>query len=242
MTDKNKIRERVQALLSKTEENGCTKEEAMAAAEKARSLIEKHQIDIGEEGVREEGVVTKQTKRTAGAKRLYTFTAFAISKYTETFCYIHTTPRSAKNKGSVLKSIGNEDDADLAVWLAETLLNTFEKEWRNYRFTPEYRKGCEKAHGRALRTAFQDAFCDVVSQRLRELVEQRQRAQEQAQGTGTELVVVKDALIEQYKEQSGLKLSKASFVGSTQEEYARQAGARAGRRADLHKGKINAGA
>ncbi len=44
--DDSRIIERISALMSKTEDAGATEDEALAAAEKARELIDKHQIDI----------------------------------------------------------------------------------------------------------------------------------------------------------------------------------------------------
>lgn len=50
MTDNSKILDRINKLLSKTVENGCTPEEAAAAAAKAQELIAKHHIDMREGG------------------------------------------------------------------------------------------------------------------------------------------------------------------------------------------------
>lgn len=50
-TDKQQaIAARIRALLAKTTENGATDAEAMSAAEKARELMDRYQIDLGHGG------------------------------------------------------------------------------------------------------------------------------------------------------------------------------------------------
>ncbi|SFB10215.1 DUF2786 domain-containing protein [Selenomonas ruminantium] len=46
--DKQKIMERIAKLMQKTEDNGCTPEEAAAAASMVQKLIAKHHVDMGE--------------------------------------------------------------------------------------------------------------------------------------------------------------------------------------------------
>lgn len=48
MTEKEKIAARICALLSKTTDNGCSEDEAIAAALKAKQLMDKYEIDLSE--------------------------------------------------------------------------------------------------------------------------------------------------------------------------------------------------
>ena len=54
--DRAKIVARIQALLSKTTTNGCTEEEALAAAEKAAELLSKYNLTMDDLNTREETV------------------------------------------------------------------------------------------------------------------------------------------------------------------------------------------
>ena len=58
-TDREKLLARIKALFSKTTKSGATEAERHAAAEKARELIEKYQLDMGAEELKKEGFVKK---------------------------------------------------------------------------------------------------------------------------------------------------------------------------------------
>ena len=62
-TKREKVATIVEALLAKTTENGATEAEAMAAAAKARELMDRHQLDLGEVGMAKEGVHKLTIKR-----------------------------------------------------------------------------------------------------------------------------------------------------------------------------------
>ena len=53
MTDREKIAARIRALLAKTVENGCTEDEAVAAAAKAAEMLERYNLSIDEVQMRE---------------------------------------------------------------------------------------------------------------------------------------------------------------------------------------------
>ena len=62
-TKREKAAAIVQALLNKTTENGATEAEAMAAAEKARELMDRYQIEAGSAGLEKEGALKVTVKR-----------------------------------------------------------------------------------------------------------------------------------------------------------------------------------
>ena len=62
-TKREKVASVVEALLAKTTENGATEAEAMAAAEKARELMDRYQIEPVRRGLEQEGVHKVSIKR-----------------------------------------------------------------------------------------------------------------------------------------------------------------------------------
>lgn len=54
--DKSKIAARIRALLEKTTDNGCTEDEALAAAQKAAEMLEKYNLTVDEVKLREEAI------------------------------------------------------------------------------------------------------------------------------------------------------------------------------------------
>src|SRR4029077_5157469 len=62
-TKREKAAAIVQALLQKTAANGATEAEALAAAEKARELMDRYQIEAGSAGLEKEGAFKVSIKR-----------------------------------------------------------------------------------------------------------------------------------------------------------------------------------
>jgi hypothetical protein len=112
---KQRVAEIVQALLAKTTENGATEAEAMAAAAKARELMDRHQIDLGEVGMAKEGVSKISIKRghykTLAVKdRL----AFFVSEFCDTRVWL-------TKSSDEMHFFGLRSDADFAGWLIVSL-------------------------------------------------------------------------------------------------------------------------
>jgi hypothetical protein len=72
--DREKLLARIKALFSNTTGAGATEAEELAAAEKARELIEKYQVDMGAEELKKEGFIQKtlhmESSRLAFARRI----------------------------------------------------------------------------------------------------------------------------------------------------------------------------
>jgi hypothetical protein len=56
-TERQEIAAKVRALLAKTVDQGCTEQEAIAAAAKAKELMDRYQVDLSEIELEEEGFV-----------------------------------------------------------------------------------------------------------------------------------------------------------------------------------------
>jgi hypothetical protein len=209
-TKREKVASIVEALLAKTTENGATEAEAMAAAAKARDLMDRHQLDLGEVGMAKEGVHKLTIKRghykTLAVKdRL----AFFVSEFCD--CKVWLTKSSDQ-----MHFFGLKSDAEFAGWLVaslETFVGNGALAFIAGQPFMEARVRWEAEK------AFVLGAIDRINQRLAELA--RDRRATMAKGNGKSLVVVKGALVTSAFEKLNLKLSKGGKLAAA----ARDAGA-----------------
>jgi hypothetical protein len=115
-TDREKLLTRIRALFAKTTETGATEAEELAAAEKARELIEKYQIDLGAEELKRDGFVKKAIDMETVHFTFARFILDAIDKFCEVRCW-YTTFGSPQ-----IVVFGLASDVELAAYLIESLV------------------------------------------------------------------------------------------------------------------------
>lgn len=218
----NKARERakriIRELQQKTEENGCTEQEAMAAAAQIGKLLEQYDLEIDEIGVREDAAACRKNEVFAADDA-----AGAIITGLKHFCsliaYIDSNSRSTKY---VL--FGTPHDLEIALWLYETLMEAIERDWTD--FMDKYGYSLKK------RISFRAGFSHRVYDRLMEMKAERDARNST---TGTSLIVLKDQLVtEEFTKQLGIKLVKRKARGFAADPNAYQQGMAAGGRANLN--------
>lgn len=170
---------KVRALLAKTTENGASEEEAVAAALKARELMDKYDVDMTAEDVRSEQLVewvwdtcTVEQMEIATETNLWD----AVRKFTETEAW--------ESDGRVVY-MGLEGDVLFARWLIHTLVKTVESSWDDFSRRLE-----QRTRTRSRRRAYQFYMANRVADRMYEEIEARAR-----RSTGRELVVTEKAVI-----------------------------------------------
>jgi hypothetical protein len=219
----------IQALLSKTTENGATEAEAMAAAEKARELMDKHQLDLGTIGIEREGAHRVTIKRghykTLAVKdRL----ASAVATFCDTRAWL--TKHSDE-----LHFFGLRSDAGFASWLIVSLESFVSAGALNFiasqpRMEARPRWEAEKA--------FVLGAIDRINVRLVQLAAERTKAMK---GDGKGLVVHKTAMVATAFDALSFQLCKGGKFGAEAKDggsYA--AGRAAGDRASFGK-PVNGG-
>ncbi|MEX0684043.1 MAG: DUF2786 domain-containing protein [Dehalococcoidia bacterium] len=224
--DKTTIAARIKALLSKTTENGCTEAEAMAAATKARDLMDKHNIELGAVGMEAEGV-TQATTPEAPYKTLTIKSRIGVS--VAAFCDVKVW----RNKGTLV-FFGLQSDADFATWLIDSLAGFIQRSAIEYMATikPSDLNPAFKMPKWEAEKAFILGAVHRICKRLDALTEERKRSMDA--GTGKSLVVVKGAIVARAFAQLNLRLGAAS-KGKTR-AYAKgayEAGQAAGDRASF---------
>jgi len=207
---KKAITGRIRSLLAKTVDNGCTEAEALAAALKAKELMDTYQIDLSEEELEADGFVRgwaeqPQARRFNAQWRL----CDAVADYCEVKVW---------GQGRRVVFFGLRSDVELANWLVKALESFV---WQKAdEFGGDY---FEKRN-------FAMGCVDRIKDRLRE--EASHRRSPVMAGTGKSLVVVKQQLVEREYAKLGLRLRCcSSSYTSGGSDTARRAGHAAGDKA-----------
>ena len=229
-TDREKIAARIQALLAKTVENGCTEAEALAAAELAGKLMDQYALSLSDVELRGEEVLRHEI--VAGKKRgdSLAFVCNALAEYAGCKAWQATV------KGAAPRYVffGLRSDTQLAEYLFRVIGQALESEWVRY-CTATY-----VADKRTARRAFELGMIDRIAKRLRALAAERREAVRAS--TGRDLVVVKGAVVEAAFRALSLRMRTSRTSTSIRNADAFQAGRAAGDNVGLHNGLNRSGA
>jgi hypothetical protein len=215
---------RIRALLNKTVENGCTEEEAFAAAAKAGELMDRYGIESSEMEIREEvctvGVHGAERSKAHESR----WVAVAIARYCD--CRVwHVTGTGQ------IRFFGLPADVEVATYLMRVVQGAMDRGYREFRKSPGY-LGLSGD-----RNTFMDAMANRVSARLLEMHKAR-HTETMVTTTGTSLVLVKTAVVTEQWEKTGMRLRKGGTqrVKMSDSHAARSAGMAAGDRVHLGAG------
>ena len=193
---RTKIIEKVQALLAKTVENGCTQEEMLAAVARARAMMDAYEIT--EDDLRlskEEEAVLRAVA--SGPEDPHDIKAALTTPVAE-FCDCEGW--RAPN-GFVF--CGLRSDADFASWLLDALAGHVLAELANRLM------GCLYVGGRRWRVI--NGFVEGCTGRIAErLVELRRSSARAATDNSRALVVIKNNAVAAKMEKDGIKLQEGS--------------------------------
>jgi hypothetical protein len=189
--DLQSVSKRIEKLLARTTENGCTEGEAMAAMEMAERLIREYQITLSELQLQAEGVVVKSVSRhSSGAikfgkefdhrrmmlKTLGDFTSCSV--WYEDY----------GNESTQLKIVGLRSDVDLCSYLLDSLSLL---SWNLAVANTAHIKGERRTHRRDFLVGFR-AGLFLATERIRKA---REKEAPVVTTDGKDLVVVKNALV-----------------------------------------------
>ncbi len=183
---------RVRALLAKTVDNGATEAEALSAAAKAKEIMAQYQVSLTDTQIREEGCVTGSPEKYTGGWDVQTRLAVSLAAFCD--C------RVWKSKGQI-KYFGLESDVEFAHWLTAALQS----------FCWSAAKDFENEEKRMMETcawATKRDFMLGCIQRINKRVEEETRKRKPQQtATGSSLVVVKGAIVEEAFAKLNMRLS-----------------------------------
>ncbi len=162
MTDKKHedIARKIRALLAKAEDSAATEGEAVAASQKAKELMDKYQISMGEAELLEDGFENKRfTAETREQNFISQGLAPYIALFTETKCIL--IPNGA-GKFRSIQRIGLKTDVMLAEYFSEVLTNFVIRNAKKY---SHLGKVTYESHRTGLIFGINDKIKEVVAQR-----------------------------------------------------------------------------
>lgn len=208
MTNRQKMIERIRALLSKTVERGATEAEMASALAKAREMMDAHDLSEGDLREEEERVTREMRVRTD-----HDDVRSHLTPSVGRFCRCS----SWKERG-VYDSVvfcGLESEVVFAHWLLDMLADFVVRERDTYR----RRRDATRLQVKS----FVRGCADRIGERLDEL-------SRVTSSTGTDLVLSRQSLIDTYLSEHGIKLRESVKMYKVDPEAAR-AGRGAGDRA-----------
>jgi hypothetical protein len=225
-----RVIERIRGLRAKTIEQGCTEQEALAAADKVAELLERYGLSLSEVDLRQqpcEGFGVDTGRRKHGA---FDRCVPAIADFCDCRVWSETSPSGTLR----FVFFGLSADVEAAHYLYDLVAIAFETETATFKSGAIYATmvGGEK---RSAVNSFQIGLARGVSTKLETLKTERNAAV--FNSTGRDLVPIKTSVIDEEFEKLGLSL-RAKNVSSRRRVLsdAYEAGEEAGRKFEIRAG------
>jgi Protein of unknown function (DUF2786) len=196
MENKTAILRRIRALAAKTVENGCTEEEAFAAAALLAKLVDKY--GFSPDDINEPAEKLTEAKIRTGQARAKEWFAMAVANYCD--CEVFLRRIDTNNKELVF--FGMETDILMCNYVMSILERANETGFKHYLMQQKLNAsyGVKKSQKEIYhdRKAFDAGMANRVNARLKEMKAARNSAVDETTGkTGGALVVVKNAAVTQ---------------------------------------------
>lgn len=228
-TNRDRVANVIRALLQKTTANGCTEEEAMLAAAKARELMDQYRLTQSDVEIQAEPIDRIHVNRRQQQKTVIEDYCLAGIRH---YCGVKGWWENGKYVQKLVL-FGLRGDCELAQWLYEMIGSTIMSSAEGYKQATkaDFPNGADAARRRAIGD-FRMGMAQRINARLHDMA----RAMEPIAMTasGTALVVVRTALVDAAYAKLGLNLkSRAGRSFGTGDAYAR--GIAAGDRVSLNR-------
>ena len=228
--DLSRVIERIRGLRAKTTEQGCTEQEALAAADKVAELLERYDLSLSEVNLRQqpcEGFGIDTGRRKHGA---FDRCVPAIADFCDCRVWSETSPSGTLR----FVFFGLSADVEAAHYLYDLVAVAFETETATFKSGTLYATmiGGEK---RSAVNSFQIGLAGGISGKLETLKAERSAAV--FNSTGRDLLPIKTSVIDEEFEKLGLSL-RAKNVSSRRRVLAEayEAGQEAGRKFEVRAG------
>jgi hypothetical protein len=223
--------EKVKALLSKTVDNGCTEQEALAALDEAHALMDAYEVTGADLQLTKEetAILRSEPPDSLDPHNI----KFNLMGSVADFCSCEAW-RTRKPEGKVVTFCGLPSDARLATWLLDTLAAFVQAELARHLMDTLPPRG----ERRKVINGFVEGCCNRISCRLKALCDQSAAA---ATSNGRELAVVKSAAVTDKMKACGIRI-RSSYSSRQCDGRSYQAGHSAGDRASFGRPVTGAGA
>ncbi|UDL96025.1 DUF2786 domain-containing protein [Lichenihabitans sp. PAMC28606] len=216
----DKLTGRIRALLSKTVQNGCTEDEALAAAAKAAELLDRHDLSLSDVDLREIACV-RMIYETHRKKRIPIADCIGAVAH---FCDCKVWREKNPDGDNRFVFFGLPADAEVALYLTGVIDAAVRTELGRYKTSRAYLK--VRHQDRHLANAsFTLGMVTSIANKLDAMKTDRDQANAKS---GRDLVVVKTSIIEQDLSKLGLTFRTTRSAGRTIAPDAFEAGGNAG--------------
>ena len=244
--------ERIRKLLSKTTENGCTEAEAMSAARVAARLMDQHNLSAADLLAGQTAATDALFERT-GIEHAVIYVAKAVGSFTNCKIFMDTRAevkvekdlfgggKATKEAINKLRIVGLAHEVEVARYVLEICYVAMEaaaakalmseNEERTRHDEPQI-LGNERKRWVA---DFQRGMAHRMSETLDEMTGERRR-EVHASGSGRDLIVVRNQLVDGWFEERGMRLRNSNSRGSIKHRSAFGAGQNAGGNVRFHSG------
>ena len=221
-TNREKLINKIKALMAKTVENGCTEAEMLAAMSMAQAMMDAYDVSLDDiEETKKEKAVHETMKDMRDPHHIRTNLCVYVSEFTNTKVW---TVNKVKFCFAGLPS-----DIDFAMWLLEHLTVFIQKELKSYLWANGY-QSLPPANKRVIINGFVLGCTKRINERLLELIEQ---GQDKRNDNANALIVVKNDLIDAHMKELGLNLRMPRNRGRRIERDSYNDGKAAGDRASF---------
>lgn len=223
--DLDKLKARIQALRAKTTENGCTEEEALAAAAKVADLLDQYDLSLTDVEMRQEqcerGVIETNRKQ----RQPISACVPMIAEFCDCKAWLE------KDEAGKVRYVffGLKPGVEMAHYVYDVIDAAMRGEWEHYRRSQRFIRYADDIRG-----SFLFGMAVSIADKLAAMKAARDEANRAS--TGRDLVVVKHAVIEAEFAKLNLDLRKTRSSGRKVTVGAFEAGQEAGRGVALNAG------
>src|ERR1700730_2362155 len=221
-TKREDLIEKIKALLSKTTEQGCTEEEALSALDKARALMDAHEVTEDELRLtkEEKAIFRSEPADSLDPHNVKFHLMGAVAEFHSCQAW-----RTRTREGKAITFCGLPSDVHLATWLLDALATFVLGELTRHlvKILPP------KSEKRKAINGFVEGICGRISERAYALRKQSDAA---ATSNGRELMVIKSTAVADRMKADGIRI-RNTYSTRQCDEASYEAGRAAGDRASF---------
>lgn len=224
-TDLDKLKTRLQALRAKTIANGCTEEEALSAAAKVAELLDRHDLSLSDLEIREEQCEQAAVETNKKQRQPISVCVPAIADFCD--CKVW---REKDETGRVrYVFFGLKPGIEMARYVYDVIAATMQSEWDRHSRAQRFIRYTQDERG-----SFLFGMAVSIADRLTAMKAERSAANRA--NSGRDLVVVRQAVVEQEFSKLNLHLRQGRASGKKVAAGAFEAGQTAGKSFVIHPG------
>jgi hypothetical protein len=224
-SDLDKLKTRLQALRAKTIANGCTEEEALAAAAKVAELLDRHDLSISDLEIREEQCERSAIETNRKQRQPISACIGAIAEYCD--CKVWLEKDDTGRVRYVF--FGLRPSIEMAHYVYDVIAVAMQTAWDRHARSQRFIR-----YGKDEKGSFLFGMAVSIADKLMAMKGERDEANRRS--SGRDLVVLRHAIVEAEFGKLDLNLRRGRASGKRVSASAFEAGQVAGQALTLHPG------